>query len=137
MPVKQKYYIKICKELVEVTQDVYLEYYRTARREQAQKEKEKKHGVLSYDALDAEGRLGREMLSHSVDTEDFVASRIMCERLHQCLEILPPSERELLLAIYFEGLSERKLHEKTGIPQTTISYQKRKALAHLKKLLKN
>lgn len=137
MAVKQKYYIKIRKELVEVSQDVYLEYYRAARREQAQKEKEKKHGVLSYDALDAEGRPGSEMLSHSVDTEELVATHIMCEKLHQCLELLPPSERNLLLAIYFEGLSERKLHAKTGIPQTTISYHKRKALADLKKLLEN
>ena len=137
MAVKQKYYIRIRKELVEVTQDVYLEYYRAARREQAQKEKEMRQGVFSYDALDAEGRLGREMLSHSVDTEDFVASRIMCAKLHQSLELLPSSERDLLLAIYFDGLSERKLHEKTGIPQTTISYQKRKALARLKKLLEN
>lgn len=137
MAVKQKYYIRICKELVEVTQDVYLEYYRAARREQAQKEKEKKHGVLSYDVLDAKGQPGSEMLSYSVDTEDLVATHIMYERLHQCLELLPSSERDLLLAIYFEGLSERKLHAKTGIPQTTISYQKRKALAHLKKLLEN
>ena len=137
MTVKKKYYIRIRKELIEVTQDVYLEYYRAARREQAQKEKEKKHGVFSYDALDAEGRPGVEVFSHSVDTEDFVAMHIMCERLHQCLDLLPPSERNVLYAIYFEGLSERRLHAKTGIPQTTISYQKRKALAHLKKLLEN
>lgn len=134
---KPKYYIKIHKELVEVTQDVYLEYYRAARREQAQKEKERKHRVLSYDALDAEGRLGNEMLSHSADTQDLVAAHIMYERLHQCLALLPSSERELLFAIYFDELSEHELHAKSGVPQTTISYRKRKALAHLKKLLEN
>ena len=85
MAVKPKYYIKIHKELVEVTQDVYLEYYRAARREQAQKEKERKHRVLSYDALDAEGRLGSELLSHSVNIEDQVSARLMCEKLHRSL----------------------------------------------------
>lgn len=137
MSVKKKYYIKIQNDLVEVTQEVYLEYYRAVRREQAQKEKDQKHGVLSYDALDAEGCLGSELLSHSVNIEDQVSARLMCEKLHRCLALLPSSERELLFAIYFDELSERELHARSGVPQTTISYRKRKALAHLKNLLQN
>ena len=132
---KEKYHIKIQNDLVEVTREVYLEYYRAVRRERAQKEKDQKHGVLSYDALDAEGRLGSELLSYSVNIEDLVSTSLMCEKLHQCLAHLPAPERELLFAIYFDELSERELHARSGVPQTTISYRKRKALAHLKNLL--
>lgn len=135
MSAKEKYYIKIQNDLVEVTREVYLEYYRAVRRERAQKEKDQKHGVLSYDALDAEGRLGSELLSYSVNIEDLVSTSLMCEKLHQCLAHLPAPERELLFAIYFDELSERELHARSGVPQTTISYRKRKALAHLKNLL--
>lgn len=137
MTVQKKYYIRIRKDLVEVTKEVYLEYYRLARRERAQKELEKKHGVFSYDALDAEGRSGSEMISDTVDIEELATAHILQERLHKALTRLPKAERKLLHAIYFDGLTERELQAKTGVPQTTISYQKRKALVHLKKILEN
>ena len=137
MTVHKKYYIKIRGELVEVPQEVYLAYYRAARRELAQKEQERRRKVLSYDALDEDGRCGSERLPDAVDVEEVVAAHMMHEQLHRCLALLPQAEQDMLRAIYFDGMTERQLHAETGVPQTMISYQKRKALKHLRKLLES
>ena len=60
-------------------------------------------------------------------------AHILQERLHQCLELLPPQDRELIHALYFEELSERQLAKRTGIPQRTINDRKRRVIAQLKK----
>ena len=51
MAAQDKFYIKVREELIEVTQEVYLTYYRARRRELAQIEKERRHRVLSYPSI--------------------------------------------------------------------------------------
>ena len=46
--------------LVTVPKDVYLEWYCSKRREKYQKEKERKHGVCSLEALEESGNYPRQ-----------------------------------------------------------------------------
>ena len=41
--------------LVDVTREVYLEWYRSRRRERYQKERNRKHGICSLDSLEVRG----------------------------------------------------------------------------------
>ena len=41
--------------LVDVTREVYLEWYRSRRRERYQKERNRKHGICSLDSLEVLG----------------------------------------------------------------------------------
>lgn len=45
MPEKRKYFIRIGKSLVEVTEDVYCTYYQMERHERYLIEKDQAHGV--------------------------------------------------------------------------------------------
>ena len=67
--------------------------------------------------------------------EEIVCRKELFARLHTCMEQLPKQERELLQALYFDGLSEPALSTQTGVSQQLINYRKRKILGKLKKLL--
>ena len=84
MATKEKFFIRAKDELVEVTQEVYLTYYRGKRCEETQLEKIRRNHVVSYDAFDTESALGAEMLidTASDEPEDIVIARLMAEKLH-------------------------------------------------------
>ena len=48
--------------------------------------------------------------------------------LRAALRELEPDEAELIQALFFEGLSERRLSKRAGIPQRTIHDRKKKIL---------
>ena len=99
MAAKKEFYIRIKDELVEVTQEVYLTYYRGKRGEETQLEKICRNHVVSYDAFDTESALGAEMLidTASDEPEDIVIARLMAEKLHDSISKLSEDERQLIL----------------------------------------
>ncbi len=56
-------------------------------------------------------------------------------RLHRAVAALPKAERELIRAIYFDGLTEQDHAQATGMSQTGVSYRRRKNLSKLKVFL--
>lgn len=56
-------------------------------------------------------------------------------RLHHAIAALPKAERELIQAIYFDGVSEREYAQKKGISQMGVNKQRRKILSKLKMFL--
>ena len=86
MEANKKRFIRVAGELIEVTKEVYLTYYRGKRREKAQHEKEQFHHVVSFDALDTEGLQGAQMIAKiaSPEPEDIVIVNVN-EYLSQAL----------------------------------------------------
>ena len=107
---KEKYIIKIQGELIEVTPDVYYAYFRMERQERWQEEKKREHEVMSYDALDNGETVGAEAIPDltSPSLEEIALTRELHDRLHHAVAALPKAERELIRAIYFEGLTEKE-----------------------------
>lgn len=58
MAEEKNYYIRVQDILVEVTEEVYLAYYRAQRRWAAQGERDTYNETVSYDALDTADMLG-------------------------------------------------------------------------------
>lgn len=137
MAEERKYQIKVHDTLVAVTREVYLAYYRTRRHSKALEEKDERHGVVSYDALDTDELLGEDMIPDmtSASVEDIAIGHAMADRLRCCLAQLPKGERDLLQAIYFEGMTERKYAQSTGTHRMTVHSRKAKALHKLKKMM--
>ncbi len=138
MAERKTYYIKVEGTVVEVTEAVYHVYYKMERRERHLEEKDQKHGLVSYHALDTEDTLGEEMLP-TPDipcVEDVAIAHILQERLHRCLELLPAQDRELIHALYFEELSERQFAKKVGLPHMTVHNRKVGILEKIKKMMK-
>lgn len=138
MAAKKEFFIRVKNELIEVTQEVYLSYYRAKRCEQAQIEKEQRHRVLSYDAFDTSSVLGVEMLTDTAsdEPEDIVIAKLMTEKLHSCIAKLSSDERQLIYMLFFDGCSERETAKKFGIPLMTLHNKKDATLAKLLKFLK-
>lgn len=117
MAEERKYCIKVPGALVEVTEEVYLTYFRVQRRWSAQAEKDTYHGVISYDAMDNEEMLGEDTIpdSDAPSVEDIVVGRLLREKLRHCLAMLDKPDYQLIWALYFEDLSEREYASKVGL----------------------
>lgn len=134
---EKKYYIKSQGELVEVSEEVYLTYYRMERKARVVIEKDQRNGTVLFSDLDTKGLLATEMFQDqdAFSVEDTAVGNVMKEKLHQCLQILPQQERDMIYAIYFEGLSERQLSDRTGVHFMTIHARKVRVLQKLKNLM--
>ena len=137
MAEKEKYIIKVEGKLVEVTPDVYYAYFRMERQERWQEEKQQEYAVGSYDALDDGETVGMEAVPDltSPSMEETAMTREIHEKLHHAVEALPKAERDLIHAIYFDGLTTREYAKLSGLSQTGVSYRLRKILSKLKSFM--
>ena len=137
MAEKEKYIIKVEGKLVEVTPDVYYAYFRMERQGRWQEEKQQEHAVVSYDALDDGETVGMEAVPDltSPSMEETAMTREIHEKLHHAVEALPKAERDLIHAIYFDGLTTREYAKLSGLSQTGVSYRLRKILSKLKSFM--
>ena len=78
----------------------------------------------------------RQFAAEQPSLEDELLHRELICRLHSAMELLEQSERELILAIYFEGLTERQLARRADLHHMTIHSRKIRILQKLKNLLK-
>ena len=139
MAEQKKYYIHVPGALVEVAEDIYFAYYQEKRRGRTLREKDERNGAISYDGLDTPELSGQEMIPDrdAVSVEDAAIANILRGELRRCLALLDEPDRQLIHALYFEGLSEREYAKRVGVPQRTINDRRHRALRKLKKLLEN
>jgi len=135
---EKKYYIRIHSTLVPVTREVYKAYHSQKRSEKTLREKDERNGLVSYNALDTTDILGEEIVhdAEAESVEDNAVNNILREKLHLCIERLSEADQELLDAIYFKEMTERKYAEILGISQAAINKRHHKALSKLKILMK-
>ena len=134
---KKQFFIPIEGKLIEVEEKVYIAYYNMGRRERYLVERDQKNGVLSYDALDQEGIVGQGMMNapEANNLEDLAMAKELKSKLHLCIEILSKSERELIQAIYFDGMSDSEYSKRINKTQQTVSYRRKKVVSKLKRLM--
>lgn len=134
---KKKFCIRIGDSIQEVTEEVYREYFKMERRERYLEERDLVNGKVLYSALDnvCEDVLGEDILVDSIveDICELVTTKIMIERLRECLVLLSDEELDLIIQLFFNEKSERELSAERGIPRATIGYRKDKILSKLKK----
>ncbi len=137
MAEKKEYRIKVQGQLVPVTEEVYLTYYRMKRRELHLEEKDTAHGVFSYSAMDTEETNGEDAIPDLISprVEDVVTDKLIADKLHRCLSQLTKEEQELIYTLFFQNKSEHQVSRETGIAQKTIHNRKIRILARLKKLI--
>lgn len=134
---KEKYFIPIEGVRIEVEKDVYEAYYKMSRRERYMEERDESNGVVSYHAIEANGIDGEAGLRDlSVDSMETIAlAKELREQLHRCISALPKAERELIHAIYFDGMTEAEYAQKANLSQSGVSRKQKKTLSKLKKLM--
>ena len=134
---KGKFYIPVEGKLIEVEENVYVMYYKMGRRERYMEERDQENGVVSYNALDTESRAGEAILRQAAteSMEDLALANELRDQLHRCIAALPRAERELIHAIYFEGMTEEEYAPRAKLTQSGVSRKRKKTLSKLKKLL--
>lgn len=135
---EKKYYIRVPEALVEVSEDVYKAFWTMDRHAKTLEEKDTRNHVFSYDAFDTDDMLGAELFpdQSSSSMEDQVIAEMMAAKLRRCIALLPEEDQKLIHAIYYDGLSEREVAKRHGVPRMTIKYRLGQIVQKLQNLIK-
>ena len=122
--------------LLEVSQDIYAEFYRDKERERYLRKLDRENKLLSLEALKRDGDGTADIsLSFSGDIAEKVMSDLLLDRLRECISLLTDEEQQLIRQHYYDEISEVELSRKYGISQQAVSKRLKKVRAKLKKLL--
>lgn len=114
--------------LVEVTREVYLEWYQSRRRERYQQERNQKHGVCSFEELEEKGCFCVPV----TDSLEEMAIRKMCiEKLRGVMDELPEADMYLLYLLFFEELTVKEAAQLCGCSRKTIENRRKRILKEL------
>lgn len=116
--------------LVEVTREVYLEWYQSRRREKYQEERKRKYNVCSLEALGeyTKGAVRSEL-------EDLVIQRMYQEKIMEAMEQLPEEEAYLIYLLYFEEMKIKEAAQLCGCSRRTIRNRRKRILEELKNIM--
>ncbi len=142
---EKEYFLYIEGKRIEVTEEVYREYYRGERRERYFME-DLKHGRTVTNPKTKESRYvpGREdslerLMESGVQFaekgEDMEEQTITSQLLECALKLLTPVERELVKELYFLERTEREAGKRLGLAKTTLRRRHREVLDKLRNFL--
>lgn len=128
---------------VEVAEDVYLAYSQADRRERYVREEMESGKLLSLDKLLEDEvplePLGVEMSPSAEDTaverEETSETAMQLKRLTEALPELNTAERQLLQALYFEGIPAREYARQLGVYHRTVLYRRDQLLEKLRRMI--
>lgn len=132
-PKERKNYVLRMEDgsLVEVTREVYLEWYQSRRREKYQSERNRKYGVCSLDALGG-GRGFPEAGGCAADgPEEDVIKKICIEKLREGLSGLSKQDAFLIRLLFFEGMTAKDAAQICGCSRKTVYNRKKRILREL------
>lgn len=142
----KKYYLYVHNtmtgktEKVEVTKEVYIVYRRTEWNIKDNDESFSKHEIQFSSLIGGENR-NYENFHEFIDFESALdviyEKEMLYEELNLIIGNLPKKDKELLSALFEDGLSESDYAKKISVTQQAISKKKLKVLKKIKKLLKN
>ena len=114
--------------VVEVTREVYLEWYQSRRRERYQREKERKYQVSSLEMLTEQGAIP---IGAADGVEDTVIREICTEKLRSVMEKLAEEDAYLLYLLYFEEVTVKEAAQICGCSRKTIANRRKRILKEL------
>lgn len=135
---EDRFFIPVQGFLLEVSQECYEDFYRAKEREKYLRKLDAKFGLLSIDAFDTEDDNGTDYIqAETEDVAETVAHLLLLDKLRSVIPMLTESEKELIQAMYFNGLSEREYAKVCGVNRNAIHKRKLRILAKLKLFLEN
>ncbi len=137
MSIRERYLIPIQGVLVEVSEEVYTEYYRMDRRERYLVERDRESGVFSYHSIFAKSISAEGGISdpQAVTLEERYAQQHRLHNLNRCIGSLLRSERELIYAIFYEGLRPSEYANRIGMTKRGVNKKKKRILLKMKRIM--
>lgn len=135
---REKYVIRVGAELVEVTREIYEEYYRMDRRERYLEERDQDNSLILFSTLKAEdSSTDVPIRDMDVDVEEEVIRKTFLEKLPKALALLSNEEIEMIRDLYWNDMSIRELAKKTDTAKSSLLNKRDRVLAKLRKVLEN
>lgn len=133
---REKYVIRLGDGmLVEVSRDIYLEWYRSERRERYQKERDRKYGVCSIEKLHEEGYFPEQFIYANDATQEAVLKNECRDILRNTLKKLPEQDARLIWLLYFEETTVKKAAEIFGCNRKTIQNRRQRILEEMGRMM--
>ena len=128
---------------VEVPEGVYRAYSQADRRERYVREEMEAGKLLSLDKLLEDDvpleSLGVDLVPSAEDTtleqEECSETAMQLKKLTEALSGLNTAERQLLQALYFEGIPAREYARQLGVYHRTVLYRRDKLLEKLRRMI--
>lgn len=114
--------------LVEVTREIYLEWYQSRRKERYQQEQSRKYGVCSFEGLK---EAGASVVTVQDSLEETAIKKICVDKLWEVLNGLPEEDMYLLYLLFFEEVSVKEAAQLCGCSRKTIGNRKKRILKRL------
>ncbi len=126
---------------VEVTEEVFQVYSKMDRRERYLEKERSKGKELSLDQMQEKGGLpgyvGNEDVSCVEDivlqNEEQAELTVHKQLLENILSLLSEEEKQLIQALFFDGISTREYAKQIGVYQRAVIYRRDKLLEKLRK----
>lgn len=137
-------FIRIGKEQVKVSEEIYKEYYKMARRARYFENDIKvgsssidESGNVIYkpnkeDSIERLYELGTDFEDENL-IEDIICDKAILQILNQAMKELDQDETELITDLYYKNLTTRQVADKSNISQSTVIKRKQKVIEKLKK----
>ncbi len=133
---RERYILRVQNgELIEVTREVYLEWYQSRRREKYQKERDRKHGVCSLNALEETGIFSQVSVPDKAGLEELVLKKLDRNRLQEALKKLSRQDADLICLLYYEETTMKRVAELYQCSQASIRNRKKRILAELYQIM--
>lgn len=121
--------------LVEVTREVYLEWYQSKRRERYQTEKQWKYGVCSLDMLKETGKAGKAAGYVSSSLEESIIKELCVKKLHEGLGRIREQDAFLIRLLFFEEVSVKDAAWICRCSRRTIQNRRKRILEELRRIM--
>lgn len=122
--------------LVEVTREVYLEWYQSRRREKYQMEKMQKYGVCSFDVMGGKGSFQNSGRYIENEPEEATIKNICVEKLRKGLERLSEADAFLIDLLFFKEVTVKDAAQICGCSRKTIQNRRNRILDELNGIMR-
>lgn len=133
---REKYILRAQNgELIEVTREVYLEWYQSRRREKYQRERDQKYRVCSLNVLEETGMLSAASVPNKGGLEEQVFQKIQRNELIKALKKLPKRDVYLIYLLYYEELTVNATAELYQCSQKSVRDRRKRILTELYQIM--
>ena len=130
---REKYVIRLGDStLVEVNREIYLEWYRSERRERYQRERDRKYGLCSIEGLHEKGYFPEQSVCAADVTLETVLWNECRDNLGNALKSLTKHDARLVQLLYFEEITVKAAADIFGCSRKTIGKHRERILKELR-----
>ena len=130
--IRDKYFINLNGQKIEVSQEGYYAWYGGERQERYQEEKDSDFDVKPFSALGTEDTDILEILASADDVQGETESRMIREELATALGQLPPEDRQLIYDLFYQEKTLTSIAKEKGVSVEAVWLRKKGILKKLR-----